>query len=147
MRNLELEGNERVLEIGIGSGAGIAYAMSRLPWGFVSGVDPSGRTVRRASRKLKRYVRSGLVHLERGDASDLPWQNERFDAVVSTEPFLVAAGLREVRRVLKDDGQLSLVMPGGSGDEKIEEALWLGGFTGVVLRTRRGTLYITARAH
>ena len=50
IRALELDGNERVLEIGVGAGTGIRRLLRRLPWGYVSGVDSDATRVRRAKR-------------------------------------------------------------------------------------------------
>jgi arsenite methyltransferase len=161
IRNLHLEGNERVLEIGFGPGVGVRHAIRRLPWGFVAGVDPSAVMVRQASRRVRRYMRSGLVDLRLGDASELPWPDGRFDAVVSVNNVMLWEplddALAEVRRVLKPDGRMSIAVHEWAAQEgrdlaaDVEAALWLGGFTGVTCRRRMAlsghALYLKARAH
>jgi SAM-dependent methyltransferase len=59
-------------------------------------------------------ARDAGVDWVRGDATRLPFRDQRFDAVVSTEAFHwfpdQAAALRELRRVLRPGGRLALTV-------------------------------------
>src|SRR5882672_8500655 len=115
IRSLELEGDERVLEIGFGGGMGIRRLIKTLEWGTVSGVDPSDRMVQRARERVQR-LRSSFADLRIGIASDLPWPDDHFDAVVSVNNVMqwpkLHEGLTEVRRVLKPEGKVSIAWTG-----------------------------------
>ncbi len=96
----------RTLEVGVGTGQNLPlYHVDRAAT-FVAAIDPDG-----ASLSLAREKRNGnaqLISLQQARAEALPFAAESFDAVVSTLAFCTignpAAGLAEVRRVLKDGG-------------------------------------------
>lgn len=78
---LDLEGDERVLDIGCGDGKITAQLASRLPRGKVMGIDLSKDMIDFARAKHTAETCSNLVfHL--GDANKLDF-NEEFDLVVS----------------------------------------------------------------
>ncbi len=104
----------RVLEIGVGTGAGLGL----YPAGVreVVGIDPHRAVLRRAERRLRRLrARSGpelpyRVTLEEADAQRLPFEDGSFDTVVAfltlcTVPDPGAAAA-EARRVLRPGGRL-----------------------------------------
>ena len=106
---LDLEGDERVLEVGFGPGVGIRLLSGRLPRGAVEGIDPSGVMLTQAVRRNRKAVAQGRVELRLGTSAHLPWPDGRFDAVVSVNnvqewPSL-GSDLAEVRRVLEEHGQ------------------------------------------
>jgi ubiquinone/menaquinone biosynthesis C-methylase UbiE len=165
IRNLELEGSERVLEIGFGPGVGIRYLVRRLPWGYVAGVDPSEVMLKQATKRIRRFMRLGSIDLRLGDASHLPWPDGRFDAALSVNNVMLwdplDACMAELRRVVKADGRVSLAVHGWANKPttgecrdlhaEVTEALWLNGFTAVTCRAARSmsrrALYFKARAH
>lgn len=98
----------QVLEIGIGSGAGL---LACPPPARVVGVDKSAAMLARARRKAAKL---GLhPQLVRGDLHRLPFADAEFDLVVGsfvlcsvTDPVGV---LKELRRVLRPGGELRLL--------------------------------------
>src|SRR5262249_54133140 len=78
---LELEGAERVLDIGCGDGKITAEIAARVPQGEVVGVDASRDMIAFASSHFGPTVRPNL-RFEVADARVLPFRNE-FNRVVS----------------------------------------------------------------
>lgn len=98
----------RLLEIGVGTGKNLAYH----PTGARSvAIDLSPRMLAKASRRAARSDR--VVDLVLADAQHLPFRDGAFDAVAATFVFCSVPdpikGLREVRRVLRDEGRVHLL--------------------------------------
>jgi SAM-dependent methyltransferase len=119
---LPWRGDERVLDVGCGTGLLVVGAAGHLTTGRATGLD---RWIRGAtSRNRPQAVRANAqarrvgdrVELCRGDVSVLPFRDDAFDVVVSN--FVVhelstkaqrAAMVGEVVRVLKPGGRVALV--------------------------------------
>ncbi len=110
----------RVLEIGVGSGLNFRLYGKQVE--FVYGIDPSARLLSIARR---RATASGVpVELLLGSATAIPLADNAVDTVVMTwtlcsipDPL---AALREMRRVLKPDGNLCFVEHGLSPEPGVE---------------------------
>jgi arsenite methyltransferase len=100
--------DEAILDVGSGPGHQVFEISSVVgPSGRVQGIDPAESAITIASRRC-----SGLpnVRFEIGDAAQLPFEGETFDAVMSSQVFEylenVSAGLREMYRVLRPGGRV-----------------------------------------
>lgn len=121
----------RVLELGHGPG----HLLVRLARSGVQpiGVDLSPNMLRMAQRRLRR---AGMIVPQACvKAPALPFRSNEFDSVVATFPteyLFQAATLREVRRVLKDDGRLIIVVGAtlGHGGATARLIDWLYTITG-----------------
>jgi ubiquinone/menaquinone biosynthesis C-methylase UbiE len=110
----------RVLEIGVGSGLNFPLYGKQVE--LVCGIDPSPRLLAIARRRAKG---SGVpVDFLLGSATAIPLADDSVDTVVMTwtlcsipDPL---AALREMRRVLKPDGNLCFVEHGLSPDPGVE---------------------------
>jgi len=110
----------RVLEIGVGSGLNFALYGKQVE--FVYGIDPSPRLLSIARR---RAAASGVpVELLLGSANAIPLADNAIDTIVMTwtlcsipDPL---AALREMRRVLKPNGNLCFVEHGLSPEPSVE---------------------------
>ena len=101
-------GAERVLDVGVGTGKSIA---SYPAGAHVTAIDVSPRMLARAARRpIPRRARADLLL---ADVQRLPFEDETFDVAVTTFVFCSVPdplqGLREIRRVLKPAGRLSMV--------------------------------------
>jgi trans-aconitate 2-methyltransferase len=78
---LDLNGSERILDVGCGNGKITAEIAARDPQGSVLGVDPSHEMIAFASSNYLPGIRPNL-RFATGDARQLPYRNE-FNLVVS----------------------------------------------------------------
>ena len=112
-----IKSDQRILEIGCGTG-NLAILIKRLyPGAEVIGIDPDPKALARAQRKAGREALS--VQLDRGFAEELPYPDASFDRVLSALMFHHLGPeekekmLDEARRVLKPGGSLHLLDFGG----------------------------------
>jgi arsenite methyltransferase len=107
---LDLRPGERVLDVGCGPGL-LAQAMAEAvePGGLVHGIDPSPSMVEMTRRRTA-AVAGARVEVGPGEATELPFPDEHFDAVVATQVYEYVAAmpraLTEARRVLVPGGRL-----------------------------------------
>lgn len=97
-----------VLEVGAGPGNALARLRRTFPNARLTGIDLSPFLLERARRRLP----GDAVQLVHGDATELPWPERSFDAVVA-QHFLghlprgtAARAWREAGRVLRPGGRL-----------------------------------------
>ena len=102
-----------VLDVGCGGGRTIARIASGSPSRRVSGVDYSAESVATSRRTNAAAIAQGQVKIEQADVSKLPFDADTFDVVTAVETHYywpdVAAGVREIRRVLRPGGQLAIM--------------------------------------
>jgi ubiquinone/menaquinone biosynthesis C-methylase UbiE len=131
---LGIEASERVLEIGFGPGVGIGFLARAAPEGRVAGIDLSEAMVAQASARNAAAIESGVVVLRHGTAERMPFEDEAFNTALAINSLQVwpdpAAGLREIRRVLRGGGRIALAFTPYSGRAKagLVEMLAAGGF-------------------
>jgi arsenite methyltransferase len=119
---LELGGDEQVLDVGCGRGAVLISAACRLPRGHAAGADiwrlrdQTGNSRAAAEHNARAEGVSERVELVDADARDLPFPAESFDVVLSSLAFSNIQGaeeraraLREAVRVLRPGGRLRIV--------------------------------------
>jgi ubiquinone/menaquinone biosynthesis C-methylase UbiE len=109
---LDAGADDRVVEVGFGTGLAVEANAARATRGLVAGVDRSDVMLRQASRRNRQALREGRVDLRLGEATKLPFADASFTralAVNSLQFWKPAEdGLRELRRVLRPGGRLVL---------------------------------------
>jgi len=115
-RQLDLRPGERVLELGPGTGHGLAAAAQAVgPAGRVAGLDLAEGMLQVARARLRAIGLAQRVALHHGDAMRLPYPAGAFDAVSMTFTLEVfdapdlAQVLGECHRVLRPGGRLGVV--------------------------------------
>ena len=76
---LDLNPQDRVLEVGFGPGADVRRAS--LAAASVAGIDHSEVMVKQASRRNAKAIREGRVELKLGSANRLPFPEAHFDKI------------------------------------------------------------------
>jgi trans-aconitate 2-methyltransferase len=116
LASLDLEGSERVLDIGCGDGKITVQIAARVPRGSVVGIDPSHDMIAFACEHFSPALQPNL-RFQIADARQLPFRAE-FDLVVSFNALHWIpdqdAALRSIRAAMKCDAlvQLRLVPKG-----------------------------------
>jgi ubiquinone/menaquinone biosynthesis C-methylase UbiE len=97
-----------VLEVGCGSGA-LSVRLARDHGLTVSAIDVDPGEIRRARERASRAATRPGPRFQVADVASLPFEDGSFDRVVSTFSMHhwddKAAGLAEIRRVLRPDGR------------------------------------------
>jgi len=112
LARLEPKPGERILELGCGHGRTLRRVAERTAPGLAAGVDPSSVMRHVARRHLRRALAAGHARVDDGDAADIPYESETFDKAFSMHTIYfwpdLGSGLRELRRVLREGGELLL---------------------------------------
>ncbi len=99
-----------VLEVGAGTGANLRLYNGGTR---VTAVDIEPKRLAGAASKIEVYGQNGRFHVSVADAEQLPFEQNSFDAVVSTLVFCSIpnppAALDEIKRVLRPNGQLFML--------------------------------------
>lgn len=109
---LALDGGERLIDIGCGTGGLLAEALRRHPGLVAVGVDADPGVLAIAAHRLARWAGRIALHANRAEA--LPFPDGAFDVAVSTLAFhhlpipVKLAAIGEIRRVLRHGGRFLL---------------------------------------
>ncbi|MFH1032291.1 MAG: class I SAM-dependent methyltransferase [Chloroflexota bacterium] len=109
-----LKGNEKVLDVGCGTGTLIIEAKRKYPDIDINGIDADEAMLRRAEKKLRK---AGIqARLSQGFLQNpLPFPNTSFDLIFSTLVFhhlstdVKRQAIKEIYRILKGNGCFLLV--------------------------------------
>lgn len=107
---LGVKADERILEVGLGNGGHVAAVLARAPRLTFTGVDISPTMIAAARSRNLRCVEQGQVTLEIANVAAMPFPDAAFDKAIAINGVYfwpeLRAGLREMRRVLREDGAL-----------------------------------------
>lgn len=104
-----LKQDSSLLDVGCGTGWAVRQAAELVPDGKACGIDISPGMISRAKEETE-----GTLNMEFkvADAESIPYDDNTFDAVMCTNSFhhysSPVTALREMRRVLKAEGQLMI---------------------------------------
>jgi SAM-dependent methyltransferase len=114
---LDLPSDAVIVDVGCGAGAALRHASQRVTTGALIGVDPVLRMVEIAQERAADHPAADRLDFRVGPAERLPVDDVTADFVFAFDSYDhwqdKAAGLAEVRRVLRPGGQLVVVKDGG----------------------------------
>ena len=118
---LEIGPCDSVLEVGFGPGVIIQRLSKLAAAGHIAGIDPSQEMVAQARARNATAIKNGRVDLRRGSVEQLPFDDNAFDKALAINSMQVwpdsAAGLREMRRVMKPGAGVALGFTSYSGQQ------------------------------
>lgn len=148
---LEIRQNDRVLEVGFGSGIDIKRVSEMVLDGFVAGIDHSEVMLAQAQGRNAPAIRGGNVELKLGSAHEIPYPDNWFDIVFSINVAQFwnqpVDAMAEMRRVLRRGGLIAAaVQPRAKGatertaretGKALVENLRAAGFSDVRLEVKK----------
>jgi SAM-dependent methyltransferase len=117
---LDVQRDDRVLEIGFGPGVAIRELSRKASEGYVCGLDHSAVMVQQAAKRNAEGLRRGHVDLRLGSAESLPAFEAPFDKVLAVNVALFwdrpVELLGSLRRAMRTGGRIALAFqPRGPG--------------------------------
>jgi ubiquinone/menaquinone biosynthesis C-methylase UbiE len=128
-----IEDTDEVLEVGCGAG----HILERIGRGHLHGIDISTIQIRRARQRLGQSA-----ELKQSPGEEIPYGDRTFDKILCSEVIEHVLDpvplLREMKRVLKDDGVLSLSIPNEGAINLAKQTLRATGLMRVVMPAESG---------
>jgi SAM-dependent methyltransferase len=116
IRDLKIEANDNILEIGYGPGVGIGLISRRPESCNIYGIDYSELMYKRASKRNFRFIKTNRVHLMFGDFVETELSTTGFDKIFCINVVYFWDDLlkpfEKVKSLLKDDGTFCIYMAG-----------------------------------
>lgn len=110
---LDVQPGERVLDVGVGSGALVRDLATRVGRAEIVAVDINDYLLDEASALSRLQSPDASIDFRRGDAEDLPFENDSFDVAYSVTVFEECdfkRGIAELHRVLKPGGRAGVII-------------------------------------
>ena len=113
IRKLQRSGAINILDVATGTGDLALAAARAIPSARLEAVDISAGMLEIGKKKVEEKGYDGKIRFSLADSEDLPFEDERFDAVIvafGVRNFEnLDRGLSEMARVLKKDGQVFIL--------------------------------------
>ncbi len=114
-----------ILDIGYGGGIVSRYVLKKFPEAIGYGIDLSEVSYEYACRYDKYFIDEGRLKLIIGDVTDMPYEDGKFDLVISNASYFfwpdLAETFKEVARVMAKGAVLCLPTRGPVTEENFEE--------------------------
>ncbi|MGT2906549.1 class I SAM-dependent methyltransferase [Streptococcus dentiloxodontae] len=109
LKQIDNPNNLTILDVGFGGGANLKQ-LAKQPQVKLFGIDVSAQAFKQTRKRLQKEISAGIVYLQLGDVSALPFPDQTFDLIIATQTHIywdnLELGLAECRRVLKKGGRL-----------------------------------------
>ncbi|WP_421385350.1 class I SAM-dependent methyltransferase [Bacillus salacetis] len=121
LENLNLQKDERILEIGCGAGYALKIISNEYRDIKITGLDLSKTLLHSARIRNNRSLRQKRMKIVYGSVERLPFNDEQFSTVFSIHSIYfwenLSKALREIHRVLKPGGTVHLTLCNGKNEE------------------------------
>ncbi|MBT2639518.1 class I SAM-dependent methyltransferase [Bacillus sp. ISL-39] len=129
INKLQVNKNDRILEVGFGPGYGIKTLMSNFRGIEVDGIDLSAKMKEEAAKRNKEWIETGKVQLTIGDVIDFQ-PDHRYNKIISVNNYPLwdqpHTSLRHLFRLLKQGGRIVLTVQPREEGSTAETAKHLG---------------------
>lgn len=102
-----------ILDVATGTGDLAIAAARKMPGTHITGVDIASQMLAEGTKKINTQGLDSRIEMRLGDSESLPFDTAMFDAVMCAYGVRnfenLAAGLREMNRVMKPGGQLAIL--------------------------------------
>ena len=113
LRQISVQDRDIILDVGCGGGKTVNKLAAAAKRGMAYGIDYAEESVAAARRTNRQLIKLGRVEIQQASVSELPFADNRFDLVTAVETHFwwqdIAAGMREVFRVLKPGGRMVII--------------------------------------
>jgi len=113
LSHIQINNDDTILDIGCGGGRTINKLAKIADMGMVYGIDYSDESVRVSRKTNKKFIKKGLVDIQKGNASSLPYSDNHFDLITAIEAYYywpdLDQAMKEILRVLKPGGILIII--------------------------------------
>ncbi|WP_302794767.1 class I SAM-dependent methyltransferase [Cloacibacillus evryensis] len=134
LSQIRIPAGANVLDIGCGGGANLLRLAKLAARGTVCGIDISECSLECSRKKVREYIAEGRCQVKYGSAEEIPFPDGFFAVVTAFETVYfwkdMAAALREVRRVLREDGLFMVV----NDQSDAQNNCWAGIVEGMTVR-------------
>ncbi|WP_394173462.1 class I SAM-dependent methyltransferase [Guptibacillus hwajinpoensis] len=124
IKQLHLQKDENVLEIGCGAGYAMKLLLSTLNVDKVIGLDLSKTLIQSATIRNKKEIKNERAQVVFGNVHNLPFKDNKFSKVVSIHSIYfwddLALAVAEIHRVLTPDGSVVITLCNGKKGEMWE---------------------------
>lgn len=163
--------SDHVIDIGCGGGRTLNRMAKSIVSGHLTGVDYSSTSVEMSKETNEDYIKNGMMDIVEASVEKLPFDTASFDKIITVESFYFwpdpLDNLKEVRRVLKENGTFLLVADIYDCDELsdtqkanikkynlfnpslegFESLMKAAGFSKVIIHTKENTTWVCAEGN
>ncbi len=101
VEQLDIQPDDRVLEIGCGHGVAATLVCERLEEGHLTAVDRSAKMVQAATRRNAAYIEAGRAEFLVATLEDLDLEDRRFDKIFAVRVGLVHREPERARSIVE----------------------------------------------
>ena len=113
LSSVQINEDDRILDVGCGGGANIARLLQRAPKGKVEGVDYSSVSVNKSTKVNATAIGEDRCRVQEASVEKLPFEGDSLDLVTAFETVYFWPDIErcfgEVKRVLKSGGRFVIV--------------------------------------
>jgi len=127
---LDLQGDDRVLELGPGPGVTLGLILERISTGKAVGIDHSATMLAQCAKRNRPAISSGRLTLVEGSFTELPELSGPFDKIIAVNALqfdgLSVQAIRPIVGLLADDGIIAVTFQPRGQNPTDEQALAFG---------------------